>query len=168
MINQTFLPKTFTNTLCAPLLLLTGTTFSFMEIKYLPSGFIVQLMGLAILLDLITGLLKSWKKGILTSSQGFKNTIIKILAYCTCIIAIWILISIVALTGINFLLPPSLVLNAVISFITFTELYSVFENIDEAYPDSQLSKFLISPVLKFLKGKITNNPFADTGDKEPS
>lgn len=160
--------KNLLTILSTPLLIFTAILNSLAQIQLLPSGVIVELMVLAIFLDLITGLLKSWRNGIVTSSQGFKNTVIKILVYCSCIIATWILLSLVILTHTTLLFPAGAVLNGVVAFITFTELYSIFENINAAYPNSLLSKYLIAPILKLLKGKLTKNPLTDALDKEPS
>lgn len=162
------IPKSLLTILCTPLLLLVGLLSTITELKFLPDGSIVELMGLSIFLDLITGLLKSWRKGIVTSSQGFKDTVIKILVYCSCIIAIWILLCIVSQTGISFMIPAVKVLNGVVAFITFTELYSIFENIDAAYPNSAFNQYLIAPILKLLKGKLSKNPITEALDKEPS
>ena len=142
----------------APLMILLSTSLSWLSIKYLPSGMLMMLLAGSVLLDLITGILKAWSKKICSKSEGFKRTIIKIMVYCATIVVVVILFNIIGLVDVNNKYDLTFLVNGQIAFMIFIELYSVCENILIAYPNSPLTRFMIKPFIKFLKGRLNDNP----------
>lgn len=138
-----------------PLLAMLSITFATITIQYMPTPLHLFWLASAVLLDLFTGLLKAWSKGQVTSSRGLRRTIIKIGSYVGTIVGVCILVNVIAMNlNATNKIDLSFMLNWLMGFMIFIELYSVFENIDEAYPDSIFSKYISSPILKFLKGKL--------------
>lgn len=115
-------------------------------------------LAVAVFLDLITGLLKAWSKKICSASVGFRRTIIKIGTYCATIVVLVILANITGLVDNGEKYPLGLLINGLLAFMTFIELFSVCENISLAYPRAPLTKYLIDPLLKFLKAKLKSGP----------
>lgn len=101
-------------------------------------------------IDLITGLVKSWKKGRNTTSKGFKGTAIKIGTYSGIVVAASLMANVLA-----DMYPPidyDFYVNLTVAFLTFVEVYSILENVYETDPKSTVSVYFIGPVLKWMKG----------------
>lgn len=140
------------------LLLLLSTGFAWFAVEYLPSGMALFWLAAAVLLDLITGLLKAWSKRMCSTSAGFRKTIIKIGTYCATIVVLTILVNIISFIDVNHRYPLEILINGLLAFMTFIELFSVCENISLAYPRAPLTKYLIDPLLKFMKGRLKQGP----------
>lgn len=122
------------------------------------------IFGIAILsfFDLITGVLKSKKKGVATASQGFDKTITKLVSYLTLIVLSFVVSN---LAMIFYELQEhidnlSLGLNSVTLFMIYRDAKSILENLILANTDEQgvhndFAKFLIpihnALILKFNK-----------------
>lgn len=150
----------------SPLLFTAGAGFTWFSVKYLPAAMLLLYLVVAVAFDLFTGLLKSWTKGIATSSIGLRKTVIKIGSYVGTIVMVTILVNLVGLVDSTNNFNLTILLDALMGFMVFVELYSICENISEAYPNSPLSKYMIGPILKFLKGKIKNNPITALGQNK--
>lgn len=145
--------------------LLTAFAWGWFEVVAVPKPMLVFFLFLSILLDLITGLIKSWSKNGYTTSVGLRKTVYKLLSYLAVIIGVWILTNLMNLTydvGFDYVI----IVDGTIGFLTFIELYSIFENIYSANPKTLLSRKLIKPILKLLKGKIDGHPIDDLLKKE--
>lgn len=140
------------------LLLILSAGFTWFAVKYLPSEMALFWLASALLLDLVTGLLKAWAKKMCSTSAGFRKTIIKIGTYCATIVVLTILVNIVGFIDVEDKYPLSIMINALLYFMTFIELFSVCENISIAYPRTPLTKYLIEPLLKFMKGRLKSGP----------
>lgn len=147
-------------------LFLSATWWSVLEIEFIPPPGKMALLFAAIMADLFTGLLKSWKLGIKTNSQGLKRTAIKIGMYAAIMIAVWLLANIMDdISPIT--VSYGFMVTLTVGFLTFIEIYSIFENIYEADKESFLSVYLIGPALKWMKGTAEEyNPFKRLGDKD--
>lgn len=141
-------------------LMLSAFAWGWFEVVALPKPMLIFFLFLAIIIDLITGLIKSWGQGQVTTSAGFRKTVSKLLTYVAVIIGVWILANLISM-GYNTGLDYVILVDGSIGFLTFIETYSIFENIYEASPNSLLSKKFIKPILKFLKGKINSHPIDD-------
>lgn len=117
-------------------------------------------LAVAVFADLITGLLKSWTQGLSTTSTGLRKTIIKIGSYVGTVVMVVVLVNLVSIVDVNNNINLMFLLDALMGFMVFIELYSICENIDQAYPNSPLSKYMITPILKFLRGKLSQNPIS--------
>lgn len=146
-----------------PLLAITGAGFAWFSIKYLPSAMLLFWLVLSIGLDLITGVLKAWSKGESTTSTGLRKTVVKIGSYVGTVVMVIILLNLIGIVDTTNRFNLTILIDALMGFMVFIELYSICENIDAAYPNSPLSKYMITPILKFLKGKINNNPITALG-----
>lgn len=142
------------------------TILATFTIQYIPTLAHLFWLCLAVVLDLITGLLKAWSKGQVTTSSGFRKTIIKIGSYVGTVVGFVILVNVMSMYADNKNIDLSFLINWLMGFMIFIELYSVFENIDAAYPDSIFSKYISSPILKLLKGKLKDSPFTSLGQKD--
>jgi phage-related holin len=140
-----------------PLLLLAGITFSWFDVEYVPSPMLSIWLLFAMFGDLSTGLLKSWSKNMVTSSEGFRKSVTKVTSYGGAILVITALVNIIGIVDLKNTYDLSVVINGLMGFIVFTELYSICENILAVYPESALVKFVILPIMKFLRGRFKNN-----------
>ncbi len=137
----------------------TALIWGWLEIAFLPKPMLVFYLGGAMAVDLLTGLIKSWKMGQATKSSGFRKTVIKISTYVSTIIGVWLLANL--MSQLYPKLDYSSMVNITIGFLSFIELYSVFENIFAIDPDGALSRYIVKPVLGFLKGRLDRNPFSN-------
>jgi phage-related holin len=149
-----------------PLLLLAGITFSWFAIEYFPSAMLCFWLLVAMLGDFITGLLKSWKKGEVTSSEGLRRSITKVLSYGGAILVIMTLVNVVGLVDTSNSYDLAIVINGLMGFIVFVELYSICENISQAYPDTPLTIYFIGPIMEFLRGRFKRLPLPENKDNE--
>lgn len=136
--------------------MLAATAATWFSIKYTPAPMLFVYLSGAIIADLITGLLKSWKKGKATTSIGLRATITKMGVYSMVIVGSIIIVNVLHINSgasedSTLLLH---LMNWLLSFMVFIECYSVFENVGEAYPNSLFVKYVVNPVLKLLKGRL--------------
>lgn len=150
----------------SPFLLLATAGFSWLVVKYLPSPMAMFWLATAMALDLCTGLLKAWHKRMCSTSIGFKRTITKILSYSATIVLVVVLLNILGVVDGQNKYDLSVMVNTLIGFMTFIELFSVCENISAAYPNSPLNRYFIRHILSFLKGRLNNNPLNKLNDKQ--
>lgn len=122
------------------------------ELKFLPNYQLIFYLGGAIIVDLFTGLLKSWDRGETTLSGGLRKTALKVGVYSCVILATWLVACLLSTLYSKIDYTP--LVNLIIGLLSFIELYSVFENVYAIAPNSALSKYIAKPFLKFLKGVI--------------
>lgn len=149
-----------------PTAIITAGFFSWFSIEYVPSAMLFFYLLIAMLGDFITGLLKSWKKGKHTSSEGLRRSVTKVLSYIGAILVIMVMVNVIGLVDDGNKYDLAMIINGLMGFIVFVELYSMCENISEAYPESPLVKWLIMPIMKFLRGKLENNPLNQINNNE--
>lgn len=149
----------------SPLLIIISSSGAWFAIKYLPSPMLLFFLVSATLVDLLTGLLKAWSKNICSSSIGFRRTLIKIGSYSATVVLVVLLANIIGVIDVENKYDLSLVVNGLISFMTFIEIFSSFENISLAYPNSPMTQYFIKPIMKVLKGRITDNPISKFAKK---
>lgn len=137
-----------------PALAIGAGLFSWFTIEYFPSAMLFFWLLIAMLGDFITGLLKSWKKGKHTSSEGLRRSVTKVLSYCGAILVIMTLVNVIGLVDDGNKYDLAIVINGLMGFIVFVELYSICENISEAYPESPLVKYFIIHIMSFLRGRF--------------
>lgn len=122
---------------------------------------------LAVAFDLLTGVLKAWSKGESTTSAGLRKTVIKIGSYVGTMVMVIILTNVVGIVDVSNRYDLSILVDTLMGFMVFIELYSICENISEAYPNSPLVTYMIGPIMKFLKGKISKNPLTPDEPANP-
>lgn len=141
-----------------PKMLLLAGGFAFLEVAILPNPLLIFVLAGAMLVDFLTGLLKSWEAKKATTSSGFRKSVVKVTVYCSAITAIWL--AAVLLTAMYPGMNYTKLVDWMISVLSLIELYSVFENIYSMAPNSKLSRWIAKPILKKLKGVI------DEADKD--
>ena len=144
----------------SPYLLIMATSISWLSIKYLPSPMVLFFLVAATLVDLWTGLLKAWSKNMCSTSIGFRRTLIKIGSYSAIVVLVIMLTNIMGIIDVNNKYDLSLIVNGLISFMTFIEIFSSFENISLAYPNSPMTQYFIKPIMKVLKGRMKDIPIS--------
>lgn len=138
----------FTNTK----MLLTASLFGLVEVAFFPNWQLVWLLIAAMFIDLLTGLIKSWNLGKATTSIGFRRTVTKLVTYVSIITGMYVLAHLLGhmYGGADY----SPLVNLTTGFLSFIELYSVFENIYAIAPNGMLARKLVRPILKRLGGLI--------------
>ena len=135
----------------------SGLAVGIIETIIVPKPALILLLLGAMILDLILGIWKSWSKGIATTSSGFRKTVNKLAAYMGAVLGMWFLAMLCSTIYKQTAFDYSHLVNGTIGFLTFIELYSIFENIYEIDPNSMLSRYFIKRVLKLLRGKLIND-----------
>lgn len=147
------------NILKTPLLLLMSISFSWLVIDHLPAAMALVWLVVATVLDLITGLMKAWTKNQISTSYGFRKTVVKVASYIAIVLLVTIFVNLIGFVDPNHKYDLALLINALIGFMTFVELFSVCENLVEAFPNSPMTKYFVLPLMKLLKGKLESaNP----------
>lgn len=144
-----------------PILMVGGwLTFEFM-----PEPMLFVLLLLAMLLDFTLGVWVALKKGVAIKEEGINKTVEKLILFAAAILGVWILANV--LHVMNYAkLDYSTYVNYTIAFIIMSEIYSVMKNARNLRPESPLSKFVLTPVLDFLEGKLKRNIFNKEGKDE--
>lgn len=122
--------------------------WSFLKLLFLtvlmylsPIKSFVHLVAALIILDLITGILASWKTGEKITATRMANTIYKLILYSIAIIATY-LVQMIAHDGIGLVRVCALIIGA-------TELKSIYENISRI-----LGGDLFKMLWQVIKGRI--------------
>lgn len=129
-------------------------------LRMLPTGTLIVIIAILMVIDLITGIAKAVIQGKARTSSGFKKTVIKFTQYFGAIT-----ISVI-LKYLIFLKPeyirrlyPDLIDKAqyidwigdgLLIFITFIEMVSILENIHEIDEKSKFSRYCVKPLLFLL------------------
>lgn len=143
---------------------------------FLPKPELLLIMGCAMILDFITGIIKAAMIGEKRVSRKYRDTVIKFLQYGGAIlIGMCISYLSVYLGNINQSwkgtdIYMSYFNSALIIYATFCEIMSSLENIYAANPKSRFAKYAIKPALKILTIELKKNPFTrlviETDDDE--
>lgn len=131
---------------------------------FLPKADLLIIMGIALVLDFLTGVVKAVFKGTKRTSMGYRKTIIKFIQYGS---------AIMIGMGISYLGTQieeynkgwanvskymNWFNNGLLILIILIEITSIFENIYELNRKSKFSRYVINPALKILTVQIKNNP----------
>lgn len=123
----------------------------FFGVIILPSGVLIAWMCLALVVDLITGITRAIVDNEVRTSEGYRNTLGKVIQYGGALIIGVILTSMAKhhADGIN---PEILDYfnNFLVSFIVFIEITSTMENLYAISPESKFSKYFVKPMLAVL------------------
>lgn len=129
------------------------------KVSFLPSAPLLFYMGLAILLDFITGIAKAKLLRIARTSKGYRKTVIKFVQYGGAL-AIGVVLANIGEAPANDLskVMTAYFNNVLILFVIYIEVTSVFENLYAMDQKTIFSKYFISPMLRILTWQIKNNP----------
>lgn len=117
----------------------------------LPPASLLIWLGLAMGLDLITGVAKAIRNNVPRTSTGFRKTVVKFIQYGGAI-AIGIILANVS----EFRKDDSsewiykYFSNSMLLFMIYIEIKSVFENLIEVSPDSDFTRFFLRPIHDIL------------------
>lgn len=138
--------------------LLVGGFFAWFSVEHIPSPMMLFWLASTMIINLVTGVAKSWAKGEFTTARGFEKSAIKIIVYTCVVVAVVILVNMVqsisGYTKFNF----GIAIDSAMGFLVWIELYSVFENVSIIYPKSPLTRYFILPILKLLRSRLKNGP----------
>lgn len=140
---------------------------SLLELIIVPEPSLIVLLLGAMMVDFITGIIKSWNQGQATTSAGFRKTVTKAGAYIGVILGMWLLASLFSSSYKQDVIKYSKLVDLTITFLTMIEIYSILENSSELLPKNSLAAKGIRKILKLLKGKIDNsNPLKDIDNEK--
>lgn len=117
----------------------------------LPPASLLIWLGLAMALDLITGVAKAVRNNVPRTSTGFRKTVVKFIQYGGAI-AIGIILANVS----EFRKDDSsewiykYFSNTMLLFMIYIEIKSVFENLIDVSPDSDFTRFFLRPIHDIL------------------
>lgn len=130
------------------------------QFNFLPTPNLLLVMGVAIVLDFLTGILKSVILKKVRTSEGYRKTVIKFTQYGGSVVVGMLLKYIGAQNSdmANIGLYAEYLTDGLVIFIIFIELTSVLENVYAIDQETPFSKYLVGPLLKLLTFQIKNNP----------
>lgn len=120
-------------------------------------------VGIAITADFTTGLLKAIITKQPVTSNCYKQTVIKTIQYLFAILSSYMLIAASKANHMGHFIP-SFFNDALIGFIIFIEVTSIFENLYECDKTSRFSTLIIAPILRLLTFQLLHNPFKKISD----
>lgn len=123
----------------------------FFGVIILPSGILIAWMCVALMVDLITGVTRAIVDDKIRTSQGYRETLGKIIQYGGALI-IGVILSSMAkhhAAGINPMIFEYFN-DFLVSFIVFIEITSIMENMYAISPESKFSKYFVKPMLSML------------------
>ncbi len=123
----------------------------FFGVIILPSGILLAWMCVALIADLVTGVTRAIVDDKTRTSQGYRETLGKIIQYGGALI-IGVILSSMAkhhAAGLNPIIFEYFN-DFLVSFIVFIEITSILENMYAISPDSKFSKYFVKPVLSLL------------------
>lgn len=123
----------------------------FFGVIILPSGVLIAWMCVALIIDLVTGVARAIVDKKTRTSQGYRETLGKIIQYGGALI-IGIILSSLAKHHADGLDPKILEFfnSFLVIFIIFIEVTSTMENLYAISPDSKFSKYFVKPILGIL------------------
>jgi hypothetical protein len=148
----------------------TALVFWTLNIKFnfLPSPNLLVIMGITIVLDFVTGIIKAKLSNQARTSEGYRKTVIKFTQYGGSVLVGCLLKYVGSkqsdMTNINQYIDY--LNNGLLIFIVFIETTSILENIYAIDKETPFSKYLISPLLKLLTFQIKNNPIEKLAEKQ--
>jgi phage-related holin len=137
-----------------------GTILSLLGAFVFPKGELLLTMGICIVLDFITGIVKAIFQQKVRTSSGYRQTVLKFLQYGSAI-CVGVILSALAEfdKGTTPILKAALsyLTNGTVVFIIYIELTSIIENVYACDPNSIIAKRFFKPLLNLLTWQIGNN-----------
>jgi hypothetical protein len=130
---------------------LLNVSFPFLLAIVLPPADLLLWLGIAMILDLITGIAKAVKKEIPRTSTGLRRTVVKFIQYGGAI-AIGIILANVSehQNDSSSQIIYKYFSNSMLIFIIFIEIKSILENMIEVSPDGDFTRFFLKPIHDIL------------------
>ena len=154
-----------------PAIILTAL-FTIVKVDLLPNFSLLEWLGIAIAVDLITGLGKSVFNGKEITSYGLQKTVKKTCLYLGAILLSIIFLHVKELLGYgkSFAIAPYLN-DGLVAFLIYIEMISVLENLIAFGSDDILTNYVFKPLHRILTVKLSKNLInklggADKGAKD--
>ena len=132
--------------------LISASTFWLLNIKFnfFPSVNLLIIMGITIVIDFATGVLKATLLKQVRTSEGYRKTVVKFLQYGGGVVVGCLLKYLGAKQSemANVSQYIDYLNNGLLIFIIFIETTSILENIYAVDKETPFSKYLIAPLLK--------------------
>lgn len=138
-----------------PKFLLSGGTLTALTLAGVPSAHLLIALLAVIVLDFVTGVLKSVLTKQPITSKGYRGTISKFVQYAMSILCGSALAFFVEQkVGKELAYVAEIGTEGLIIFIIYTEVTSIFENVYEMDSKSPFAQNFIRPVLRLLTAQI--------------
>lgn len=124
---------------------------SFLLAIILPPADLLLWLGIAMVLDLLTGIAKAVKKDIPRTSTGLRQTVVKFIQYGGAI-SVGIILANVSeyQNDSSSQIIYKYFSNSMLLFIIFIEIKSILENMIEVSPDSDFTRYFLGPIHNLL------------------
>lgn len=126
-------------------------------VKFFPQIDLLLFLGVAILLDCASAWIRARKLNAVSASKlietGYKMAI-----YSIIITSVQIMINTLAKTHEHPQFNYGIITNVTISLFIFIEIYSSFKHIQKAFPSTPFTKYVVTPFIHFLEGRLNKNP----------
>lgn len=141
----------------------------FVKTMFLPNVDLLAWMSIAIVADFFTGLMKAIVLKTPRTSKGYRETLSKFLQYSGAIIGSVILSNGITKTSLINQENHSAIMHymndALLSYIIYIEVTSIFENLYACDQKTKFARFIIVPVLKLLTLQIKGAPLTPVNPK---
>ena len=139
-----------------------GGIIAGIDLMVKPTLSLLQVVGVCIVFDLVTGITKAVLNKKQRTSEGYRKTVIKILQYSGPILVLY---------GAGLKIPEykdqlHIFCGWVMMFIIYIEVTSIFENLYEIDKRSPISRYGYKNILKILKFGLTHNELAEAAKRE--
>jgi predicted neutral ceramidase superfamily lipid hydrolase len=129
------------------------------QLTFVPASSLVLALAFVIFFDFVTGCRKARKKGIATTSKGFRKTIDKFISYGSAVAISCVLCFVAQYTGGEAAkIISGFLNNGVVCLCIYIEVVSICENSIEINRNSSLSVYFFTPLHKFLTLQLKRNP----------
>lgn len=144
--------------------------FSLLNIKLnlVPNVDLYIVMGLLIVFDLITGVIKAVFQKKARTSEGYRRTVVKFLQYGGALV-VGLMIKFLSLRNHELGVLSEYVdyiNNGLLVFIILIETTSIFENLYAIDKTTPFSKNFIQPILRVLTFQLNKGPLKTKDEKE--
>lgn len=146
-----------------PILIVGGVALVNVNLNFLPTGTLLVVMGVTIIFDFITGIIKAAMRSQARTSEGYRKTVVKFIQYggalCVSIILKYLTLN-QSDNEMKAIAPFLGYLNdGLLFFIIFIEITSILENLYAVDKKSPIALYIIKPLLRLMTFAIKNSSF---------
>jgi len=138
------------------------------QLDFIPSVGLLAVMGIALFLDLVTGITKAIFAKQQRTSEGYRKTVVKVMQYFGSVG-----LSMIVTYASKNLTPfaewgiiAEYMGNGLLLFIIFIEVTSIFENMYAIDDKTPFAKYVIKPILNIMTFQIKNNALLKRAEQE--
>lgn len=138
---------------------------SILKIIVLPNIDLIALIFICVVLDFVTGVIKSVVTGVSRTSKGYRKTIVKFTQYGVGCLVSMVLASAVQEDHTVAKKVTEFLSNGIYIFIIYIECTSILENAYLIDKKSKFSQYIIKPMLALLTFQLTKIPLILKGEE---